>query len=457
MSFASGTYLIFLPAVTAVYWLCPGKYRYILLLLASCLFYMGWSVPLTLLLLAVSLISWGACLLLERRKNPVLMGLLLAVIFLPLLLFKYARFFASGSSALFGWPGSGTLNALSRLVLPVGISFYTFQAVSCVIDVYRGGRSAERNFLKFALFVSFFPQLVAGPIERADDLMPQLTAVRAFQKADLRAGAKLLLCGFFRKICVADFIAPYVDRLFSLKTPDGFAALLGAVLFGVQIYNDFAGYSEIAMGSARLLGIRLTRNFREPYLAADLRDFWRRWHITLDRWFRSYVYIPLGGRHRRFLASGAVFLLSGLWHGADWTYVCWGIYHGLLYGLATLMPQKRLPKWAGTALTFTMVTLGWIFFRAADIAEAFSLYGSLFSPWHFSAVWREAGMSLPVLIHLAVVVGASFLTCRWAFTDRDGSTDRDRALYVLLVLSIALCWLGDLQSGAANAFIYFQF
>lgn len=452
VSFVSPAYLLFLPAVTALYWLCRKKWRPYLLLAASVGFYMGWSVPFALLLLAETALCHFSCLLIEKRKSRVLFSLLLCLAFAPLVFFKYAGF-------LFGWTGEGVRQWLGRIALPAGISFYTFQAASCLIDVYRGNRRAERSLARFALFVSFFPQLVAGPIERADDLMPQLTGDSQFSREDFLAGVRLLLCGYFRKICAADFLAPFVDRLFSLKSPDGFAAVLGAALFGWQIYNDFAGYSEIALGSARLLGIRLTRNFREPYLARGPRDFWRRWHITLNRWFRSYVYVPLGGRKRRFLAAGAVFLLSGLWHGASAAFICWGAYHGLLYGLETAAGKRaeKVSPWLSVPLTWLAVTLGWIFFRAADLERAFRLFGSLLTAWHPAEVWREAGMNVSVLLYLAAVLAAAFLTGRWAFSEKKALSERDLAVCALLTVAIGLCWLANLQGGTANAFIYFQF
>ncbi len=452
MSFASLEYLFFLSAVTVLYWICSNKARPVLLLTASYMFYMGWSVPFAFLLLGETALCYFSCILLEKRKSKPLFVLLLFLAFLPLVFFKYAGF-------LLGWMGESTRTFLNSIVLPVGISFYTFQAVSCVIDVYRGGRKAEKDFLRFSLFVSFFPQLVAGPIERADHLLPQLAGRKRFQWEDIQAGGRLMLCGYFRKICIADFLAPYVDGLYSRQGPDGFAAVLGALLFGLQIYNDFAGYSEIALGSARMLGICLTRNFHEPYLARSLQDFWRRWHITLNQWFRSYVYLPLGGKHRRILAAGAVFFLSGLWHGANGTFICWGIYHGLLYGLDRAFHNRkwRIPAWASVVLTFIAVTMGWIFFRAENLEHALSLYKSLFSPWNELEVWREMKMSPSVLLHLAAVLVTAFLVGRWCFQEKTEWMNIDRTVSALLILAIALCWISNLQSGGANAFIYFQF
>lgn len=458
MSFASGAYLLFLPVTAGLYRLCPGKYRWLLLLAASYGFYMGWSVPLTLLLLTVTGLSWGACLLMERKKSRALLGASLALIFLPLFLCKYAGFFAAASGSLFGWPGGGLQSALSRLALPVGISFYTFQAASCVIDVYRGEQEPEKNFFRFALFVSFFPQLVAGPIERGKDLLPQLRAARPAGREDFRAGLRWLLSGFFRKICVADFLAAPVDRIFSLPRPDGFSVLLGAVLFGYQIYNDFAGYSEIALGSARLLGIRLTRNFRAPYLASGIRDFWRRWHITLNRWFRLYVYQPLGGRRRR-LPVAAVFLLSGLWHGADLTFLCWGGLHAALYAVEGWAEKKKWkpPEALSTAAVFLLVSLSWIFFRAEGMLRAGQLYAAVFSPWSLGRGWLESGLSLSAVLHLLLLLAVSGGMGRWTEKEEGAFSHRDAAAAVLFALLIGLCWLMNLRDGGANAFIYFQF
>ena len=230
MSFVSGTFLLFLPLTVLLYWVCPARYRYILLLMASCLFYMGWSAPLFLLLLSVTALCYAGCLLVEKHRSRGLLAVLLVLAFAPLFVCKYLFFTAASLSGLIGWPGQETLTRLSGIILPVGISFYTFQAVSCVLDVYRGEQRPERNFLRFALFVSFFPQLVAGPIEQARDLMPQLREERRWNPEDLAAGGRLLLCGFLRKICLADFLAPIVDRIFAMEDPDGLSVLLGGIL-----------------------------------------------------------------------------------------------------------------------------------------------------------------------------------------------------------------------------------
>lgn len=469
MSFVSGGFLLFLPLMVLGYWLCPARWRYLALLAGSLLFYMGWSVPLTLLLLGVTLLNWVSCLIVEKHKSKWLLGGLLTLIFLPLVVCKYAGFFAGSLHSVLGWPGQAVRDVLEQIILPVGISFYTFQAASCVLDVYRGEMQAERNPMRFTLFVSFFPQLVAGPIERGKDLLPQLNAPRRFDWADMRAGFRLLLTGFFRKICVADFLAVYADRVYGLAAPDGSAVALGTLCFAFQIYNDFAGYSEIAMGSARMLGIRLTRNFNEPYLARGIRDFWRRWHITLNSWFRSYVYWPLGGsrkgRGRMLLASTVVFLLSGLWHGASWTFVAWGALHALYYGMETLLLGRReAPSgWravVSVVITFTLVGLSWVLFRAVDMGHAAALYGALFSPWQVTQGLGQTGVDAAALQRIAVMLPLTFALGRWGHgmrPKRQCSRDRDIAISAILVLIIALCWLNGLGSDTQNVFIYFQF
>lgn len=468
MSFVSGGFLLFLPAAVLTYRLCPARWRYLPLMLASVLFYMAWSLPMTGLLLAVTLMNWLACLIVEKRRSRLLLALLLIPSFLPLILCKYAGFLAQTSAALLRWPSAETVSALSGLVLPVGISFYTFQAASCVLDVYRGDMPAERNPLRFTLFVSFFPQLVAGPIERGRDLMPQLRQPAPFAAEDLRAGLRLLLSGFFRKVCVADFLAPYVDSVYRHPDPDGLAAAVGTLCFAFQIYNDFAGYSEIALGSARLLGIRLTRNFREPYLSQSVREFWRRWHITLSSWFRAYIYVPLGGsrrgRRRALLASTAVFLLSGLWHGANWTFIVWGAYHAVLYNIEGLLPRRepaRGLRAAGSVLiTFLLVCLSWVLFRAESLSHALTLYRALLSPWDLSAGFAQTGLDGMALLRIALLIPLSLLAGRWGFAAPAQSRqarDRETAVAALLTLLIALCWLTGLDGGAENVFIYFQF
>ena len=469
MSFDSFAYLLFLPAVALLHRLLPHRFRWAMLLAASLIFYASWNVPLTLLLLLVIGVTYGAGLLLEKIKSPggrraVLWGA--AIICLGLLTyFKYAAFLARTANALLHVFGASASFALWDILLPVGISFYTFQALSYVFDVYGGKIPAEKHPGYYALYVSFFPQLVAGPIERADALLPQLRAERAVSRDDLRAGIGLLLSGYFRKVVIADFCGAIVNRVYALPDPDGMAALAGTMLFGVQIYCDFAGYSEIARGSARILGVRLMQNFDRPYFAPTIRDFWRRWHISLSRWLSDYVYVPLGGsrkgRMRQWIATLVVFFLSGLWHGAGETFVAWGLIHGammcaylLLRSMGLPEPKTGLQKALSGFLTYTLVTLGWVFFRAQTMAQAAGLLGSIFSPWHPAAGFAQLGVSVWDALRLALSLAACPLLIR---LNREPAEKQRDMTYLFLLLAIALAWLIRLDQNAASAFIYFQF
>ncbi len=467
MSFDSLPYLLFLPAVVLLHWLIPSRFRWAALLAASYLFYAGWNAALSLLILFVTACSWLTGLLLEKTGSPRLRGLLLAgtlTICLGLLVyFKYFNLLGQTAAALLGgkW-------RVRDIVLPVGVSFYTFQALSYVIDVYRRKMPAERHFGYYALYVSFFPQLVAGPIERASDLLGQLRKERRFDRSDLSAGLRLLVSGYFRKIVIADLAAPFVNAVFAAERPDGSAVWAAALLFGIQIHCDFSGYSEIAMGSARLLGIRLTRNFDRPYGAANIRDFWRRWHISLTRWFTDYVYIPLGGSRagllRQMLAAFAVFALCGLWHGAAWSYVLWGLMHACFLNLYTLrkrfLPALPSGLWEHV-LTFCAVSFSWLFFRAGDAGRALLMSERLFSAWDISSGAQllmgagPRGASPAVL--LLLLAGGLLTLRRLPALTAEEKPPVSEAAWAGLLLAIGIAALIRMDSGTASAFIYFQF
>lgn len=467
MSFDSLEFLVFLPLAALLHWLCPSRWRWAALLAASYVFYAWWDVRLSLLILGVTAVSWLAGLLLARTERPGLRRLTLAaalVLLLGLLgYFKYFNFLGRCAAALVG----GTWEVWD-IVLPVGVSFYTLQALSYVIDVYRGTLAAEGHFGYYALYIAFFPQLVAGPIERAGDLLPQLRGERRFSREDLAAGCRLLLSGFFRKIAVADLCAPFVEAVWSSPAPDGSAVAAGAALFGLQIYCDFSGYSEIAAGAARLLGVRLMENFDRPYLAGSIREFWRRWHISLTGWLTDYVYIPLGGSRRglarQLLATFAVFALSGLWHGAEWTFVAWGLLHGCYLAAELLLRRAGLGRgegrgegrgpgrWAGHIVTLAAVGFAWIFFRSADLGQALAMAGALFSPWDLGAGAVCLGLGAGAAVQLALSAGALPALRRLARGREAGDMT-----WVYLLMAVALAWLIRLESGGENAFIYFQF
>ncbi len=460
MSFDTPRYVLFLAAVVLLHRLCPAKWRWALLLAGSLFFYACWSAPLTLVIVGVILLTWISGLMMENsgKRHGRRFWLILSVLGCVGLLvwFKYFNFLADTLARITG----GHWEPLD-ILLPVGCSFYTFQAMSYVFDVYRGTVHAVRHPGHYALYIAFFPQLVAGPIERADTLLPQLTAAKMAEREDIRKGLELLLSGFFRKLVIADMAAPAVNRVFAAAVPDGSAVLLSLILFSFQIYCDFAGYSEIAQGSAYLLGIRLRRNFDRPYLAQTVRGFWRRWHMSLSGWFTDYVYIPMGGnrqgRGRQVLAILTVFLLSGLWHGANWTFVLWGLFHGLLCAVEALTDRReirepgmrRISQWLLTAVP---VLLSWLLFRAESLNQAAMFFGRLFSGWDLRAGLGLLGFSLAQAVCLILAL------CQLPLLDRlsKGRRIPDMACF-FLAFCILLAWFARAAGRGAGAFIYFQF
>ena len=399
MVFNSLHFLLFFPIVTIAFFSLPHRYRAALLLAASAYFYMALIPAYILVLIVTILIDYFSAIQLERTaesKRKYLLGLSLAANLGILFTFKYADFFLQNVT----WLARLTNPSFSLppwdFILPLGLSFHTFQAMSYTIDVYRGKQSAERRLDHFALFVLFFPQLVAGPIERAHHLLCQFREEKRFDPALATSGLRLALYGLFQKMFVADRLAVVVNQTFSANTPPSAAEwLLSTIFFSIQIYCDFCGYSNMAIGISRVLGFRLSENFNRPYFAASILEFWKRWHISLTSWFRDYVYFPLGGnrgsalRHARNVLT--VFAVSGLWHGANWTYVVWGLYHGIWYLLSvrTEAWRERLSTISGwqhfpgrrivqIATTFFFVTIGWIFFRAESLSQAILILDAIF-------------------------------------------------------------------------------
>jgi len=375
--------------VTGLYFVLPHRWRWLLLLVASCWFYMTF-VPVYILILAFTiLVDYFAGLWIERsegRRRKLLLTASIVANVGVLAFFKYFNFLNESIAALvrglgfnYGVPDLGIL-------LPIGLSFHTFQSLSYTIEVYRGHQQAERRPGIFALYVMFYPQLVAGPIERPQALLPQFHARKRFNADDLEYGLIRMAFGFFKKVVVADRLAPYVSAVYSdIPGANGITMLVATVFFAVQIYCDFSGYSDIAIGAARIMGFRLMENFRRPYLATTVSEFWSRWHISLSSWFRDYLYIPLGGNRvvkwRWYYNLLVVFLVSGLWHGANWTYVIWGGLHGsflvtaLVIRPVTARVASALPpllvRFGGLVSTFVLVSVAWVFFRASSAQDAF--------------------------------------------------------------------------------------
>lgn len=488
MTFNSAAFLLFYPVVLLFHFLMPTKYRYLPLLALSYYFYAYWNIGLMGLILFTTAVSYGAGLLLERTNRKSVRRLLLAVTLVAclgiLFFYKYFGFFTDtvGSVVSLFTGNKAASGGALELILPVGISFYTFQTLSYVIDVYRGSIPAERHFLYYALFVSFFPQLVAGPIERPENLLPQLKAPHRLTLDNFKTGSAIMLIGYFKKIAVADIIAPYVNSVFNdAASATGLTVIVASVLFAVQIYCDFSGYTDIAIGCARIMDIRLMQNFNRPYSAASIKEFWARWHISLSSWFKDYLYIPLGGNRRskvrNMLNLMIVFTVSGLWHGANMTFVLWGALHGFYQVLGRLTAKLRrglveksghsedsgLVRRIRTVITFILVTFAWIFFRANTVGDLGILLSKLGSIGSFSALSEVMGLSVSsaVIIALAIVI----LVLLDRKMNPDGSFEGVNNLTIsftrrealVIIWAILAAWFILYSQGGASTFIYFQF
>ncbi|MBO5725811.1 MAG: MBOAT family protein [Clostridia bacterium] len=475
MNFNSFQFLIFYPIVAVLNFIVPRKYRWIPLLLASYYFYLSWNAELFFLILFTTAVSYASGLLIEKKPKRKLLWMIISVVasLSVLFFFKYYNFVAGTIGGFFG------ADLTLQLVLPVGISFYTFQTLSYSIDVYRGNIKAEHNFFYYALFVSFFPQLVAGPIERPDNLLPQLKAEHKFNSSDLYIGAKRMLAGFFKKIVVADTAAIYVNAVYNKPgETNGLAIIIATVLFAVQIYCDFSGYTDIAIGCARIMGYRLMQNFDRPYSAQNIRDFWARWHISLSSWFKDYLYIPLGGNKkgyaRQLVNLFIVFMVSGLWHGAEWTFILWGLLHGIyrVVGELTYKKREQLYKSMGvdtskpivrmfrTGITFVLVCFAWIFFRANNTKELLLILKKLFTSFGISTFASELGLTLSgaIIMILAIVIMVLLdrkLTLPEYTSPNGAKMLGGTSMYILW--AILLAWLLLLANNGSSAFIYFQF
>ena len=489
MVFNSFGFLIFFPIFFLLYKVLPLKVRWVMMLALSYFFYMSWQADLIYLILFTTLVSYLCARMIEKNaERPGLrkfyMITAVTVSLLVLFFFKYFNFLSNTVTAIFGL-SQFTLD----LILPVGISFYTFQTLSYVIDVYRGTLPAERHFGYYALYVSFFPQLVAGPIERPENLIPQLKTKNPFTANDFTVGMKFMMVGFFKKIVVADQISKYVDAVYNNATGgaeivNGLTVAIATVLFAVQIYCDFSGYTDIAIGCSRILGIRLMQNFNDPYSAVNIKDFWRRWHISLTSWFTDYVYIPLGGsrckKWRHLLNVMIVFLLSGIWHGAAWTYVLWGVVHGVYQIVGNLTAKYRskiiarigivenspFDIWSRRVITFILVSLAWMIFRANSFADLGLLFKTLFAGWggvSVGASLEALGLSVVniVTIILSLIVLKQLDLQINTRPNQDNSalsiSPSRSVVYVVVCWCVAIAWIILLASNQESAFIYFQF
>jgi len=481
MLFNSLEFLLFFPVVFLVYWLMPARKNYVfqnpVLFAAGYIFYGAWDPRFLLLLMFSTLLDFVSALMIEnsdsQRKKRFWLWTSVCVNLGFLGVFKYYDFFAGSFSKLVSAFGFKADPFLLNIILPVGISFYTFHGLSYIIDVYYQRTRAERNFLTYAVFICFFPLLVAGPIERSTHLLPQLKLSRKFEYSKMTDGLRQILWGFFKKIVIADSCSGFVNMAFDTPGLPGSTMVMAAVFFAIQIYCDFSGYSDIAMGVARMFGIEVLRNFSYPYFSRDIAEFWRRWHISLSSWFRDYVYIPLGGSRGSFIKTirnvFIIFLLSGLWHGANFTFLAWGGLHAL-YFLPLLLTGNNRKNLDGInyktgsgffknilpiIITFMLVCLAWVFFRSESITHAADIFKSIFSVSLFDK--PELLTEVPRLSMLIIPI---FFMIEWLgrhqlYPIRDLTVHFNRPLrwmcyYALLALIIYF-------SGQPQEFIYFQF
>ena len=494
MLFNSLDFLIFFPIVVLIYMIVPRKLKYVWLLISSYYFYMSWNVKYVGLLLFSTIVTYFSGILIAKAHGDKQKKLVVAVSFLANLavlgFFKYFDFFLHNLNKILAVAHIRLIDNPFSFLLPVGISFYTFQALSYTMDVYRGKVAPEKNLLKYALFVSFFPQLVAGPIEKTENLLRQInesTRKKMVSFDKFVSGFTLMLWGLFMKMVIADRISIFVDKVFqNLYMVGTVETILAAVAFAIQIYGDFAGYSAVAVGAARIMGFELTENFNAPYFADSIGDFWHRWHISLSTWFRDYLYIPLGGNRkgklRKYINLLITFSISGLWHGAAWTFIIWGAVHGLYQVIGDLLKPVRKKtaellklktdafshKLGKILTTFVLVDFAWIFFRAESMGQIrffFNRMFTRFNPWvlfdeslfGFGIDRREWSILVVALLILFVVDLLRYRTNR-----NIGDLLIKQNLWfqyaVLFLLIVSILVYGEYGINFdSNQFIYFQF
>lgn len=475
MIFTSYTYVAFLTAAFVVHWLLPAKARNLALIVLSYIFYCSWKWQYGFLLLAVSLFTYlFGTLLARRQRDGRLLSVAIAIELVPLVYFKYTGFILSNASAVYNLAGGTWHPRIPDIILPLGISFFTFQGIAYLVDVATG----EKPFQKlqdFLLFKAFWPQLIAGPIIRPGEIREQILRERSIDYNDFACGTRRIVRGFFKKVVLADTLAPYVDSVFLLGSqPAAMDSVTGIIGFGLQIYFDFSGYCDIAIGTARLFGFRFPENFDLPYSARSPQEFWNRWHMSLSRWIKDYVFTPLNFSARRWPRLVYLWLLvamavCGLWHGARWTFVLWGVWHGLLLVLnqTWLKPLwgdgrkngwRLFPGWLGGAFTFCLVTAGWLLFRAQTLGQAWEMARAIvtFNGYLRPAILRENGVLIVMTMFAGLLAYQATSSVRARLTRLAQGVDIGPRLaragyYTLLILAIVIF------DKEARAFVYFQF
>ena len=481
MLFNSLEFLIFLPVVFCLYWFVFNKnlfFQNLLILFASYLFYGWWDYRFLSLIIFSTVVDFFIGKKIHMSKDLKLRKMYLILSLATNLgilgFFKYFNFFIDSFIDLVALTGYSLANQWTlNIILPVGISFYTFQTLSYTIDIYRKQLTPTNNFISFAAFVAFFPQLVAGPIERAKNLLPQMNKSRTFNYQYSKKGIRLIILGFFKKIVIADNCARIVDIFYANPYDyNGVVVIVSTLLFTFQIYGDFSGYSDIAIGVARLFGIKLNRNFNSPYKAASFTDFWRRWHISLSSWFRDYVYIPLGGsRGSEFLKvrnTFIIFLVSGFWHGANWTFLMWGLLNALYFipllisnknreNIDIVAKDKMFPSFKELVQiisTFSLTVIAWIFFRSDNLSQAFLIISKIFSPTLFICPNITNQMIINTILLLI------FISIEWIGRDGEYALERlllKNKIYFRWMMYFILMFLILIFSDNQQEFIYFQF
>ena len=479
MLFNSLAFLLFFPLVFAIYWLVLKKYHQaqnLLILIASYFFYGWWSWKLTFLLLASTLLDYifGGLIIKskdQRAKFFLVSSILLNLGFLGY--FKYFNFFATEFNILLQKFGLSASLPTLEIILPIGISFYTFHGMSYVIDCYRRQLTTQPKFVDYAVFVSFFPLLVAGPIERAQHLLPQVSSKRTFNYSQWVEGSRLILWGLFKKVVIADSLAQIANPIFAdYPNMSPMMLLVGSLAFTFQIYGDFSGYSDIALGSAKLLGFELLSNFKFPYFSRSIAEFWRRWHISLSSWFRDYLYIPLGGSREgmpiALRNTMIIFLVSGFWHGASWNFIAWGALHGLFFIPLMLRKNKNqfytsvvandtafptIGEFFQMSLTFCLVAIAWIFFRMPNIHDAF-----IYSRNLFSGLFKlNFNISHPDILNMTLLWIPVLLIMDWLNRHDERNFKVPQKVIYRWGLYLAMTFLIFMSSNKDQTFLYFQF
>lgn len=494
MLFNSISFFVFLPIVLFFNYIVPNKFKWVVLLVSSCYFYMSWKPEFIILIFISTAVNYFCALkihslTISNKKvffsKKFYLAISLVISLGMLFFFKYFNFFSSSVNSFFSLISLPISAPVLDIILPVGISFYTFQTLSYTIDVYKGELTPEKHFGYFALYVSYFPQLVAGPIERSQNLLPQLRKTHPFNYETTTYGLKLMAWGFFKKLCIADIVAVYVNKVYNSPLEyQGFSLVIATFLFALQIYCDFSGYSDIAIGTSNLLGIKLMQNFKSPYFANSIKGFWSRWHISLSTWFRDYVYIPLGGNRvkpvRKQLNLLTTFLLSGLWHGANWTYVIWGALHGFFQIIENIydkicgtkikksLSENEVTKYiyniVSTVFVFSLVCFAWVFFRANNLNDAVYIISNALSGFltpityildGFTAFGIDRFLFLTIFIPIVILTVFDFFNYKVDLIKEIGKLHFSVRWAVYIALVLVIIFLSEKSS--AETFIYFQF